>query len=166
MSVKEWILLVAPIIANGIFVYFFQYAVSIHIEKKARLQRNRYKMLEELQQQLTDLYNACKAFVDSLNARYENNVGSTFNQEILCYKEVKLFYLMHKKMLPKYIGEAEQIYHEIENVHREMIRIQTDYDGIISSATVVTMMEHHNKLVEILEQTIDSCCRELNEIYT
>ena len=165
MNGKDWILLVVPIIVNGILVYLFQYVVSMNIEKKARLQRNRYKILEEFHLQLANLYNACKLFADSLSARYGDNVENTFNQEILSYKEFNLFCLTHKKMLSKYATAIEQICKETESVHREMIHIQTDHNGIISSETIVPTAEHHNKMTEILEQTIDKCCRELDKIY-
>lgn len=165
MSVKDWVFLVVPIISNGILVYFFQYIISIHIEEKERLQHNHYKILEEFHLQLSKLYNACETFVDSLYAKHRDNVGMAFNQEILSYKEFNLFFLMHKKMLSKYIFEIEQIHNEIENVHKEMIRIQTDHNGIISSETMGSVAEHHNKMVEILKKAIDSCCRELDNIY-
>lgn len=166
MDIKDWILLVVPIVANGILVYSFQYAVSVQIDKNTRIRRNRYNLLEEFHQQLINLYDACKLFADSLSDRYEDNVGDAFNQEIRCYKKFKLFCLVHKKMLTKYTVAIEQICQETENIHREMIRIQTEHNSIISSETIVPTAEHHNKMVDILEHTIDNCCKELDRIFT
>ncbi len=166
MNTKDWVLLIVPIITNGILVYIFQYAFSIHIEKNARLRHNHYKIIEELHQQLSGLYNTCKLFADSISAKYESNVGNAFNQEILQYKELKMFYLTHKKILPEYVTSMEQICKEMENIHSELILIQENHNGIISSTTITATAEHHNKLVKILEQTMDKCGQELNSIYS
>lgn len=165
MSEIECLFMIAAIIVNGILVYFFQYYVSLNIKKKVRLRHNRYKLLSELHQQLINLYDNCRSFSDSLYAKYDNNVANSFNQEMTSFKQFKVFYLLHKNILKEYESTIELICNEVEDVHREMCRIQTDYDGKISSETIVSVAEHHNKLVIILDQAIDMCCRDLSKVY-
>lgn len=145
---------------------FFQKAVIKHIEKKARLQRNRYKMLEEFHLRLTDFYSSCKKFTNSLYEKFGNDVGCSFNEEIQTFKKLRIFYLVHKKAMPAFATAIDQINQRMENVHDGLIHIQNDHNGIISSETIIPVAEHYNKMIEILEQTINDCCQELNSIYS
>ena len=164
MTEKDWVLLIVPIVANGVLVSYFQYIISNSIENKTRVQRNHYIILEKFHLKLSSLYGTCKGFVDSLNSKYQD-VGDAFNREVVSYKEIKVFFLTYGMLLPRYEAYINQLCHEMDNVHREMVRIQVEYESKISSQTILHVAEHHNKMVKVLEQAIDCCGNELDKMY-
>lgn len=165
MNKKDWIVLVVPIVTNGFLVYFFQYFFSQLMEERARKRHNCYRLLEGLQQQLSEFYDSCRIFSNSVQAKYGNTVSESFNIELASYRKFSLFFLIHKKLLTRYSSTLALICNEMENVKREMIRIQSDLGGQITSETIAPVAEYHNHLVEILEQIIQECCADLNKIY-
>ncbi len=166
MTRKDWVLLLVPIAMNGVLVYLFQYIVSRQFEKKSRKQQNQYRLLEEFQLLLSTLYDSCKSFADSLSERYGNRVADAFNQEILSYKQLNLYYRTHKELLLEYSAAMKEIETEAEIIHKEMMRIATEHGAQITRETIVPTAESHNKLVTVLIQTINRCEKEISKIYS
>ena len=109
--------------------------------------------------------NSCKAFKDSIEARYNNTVAETSDKMMKSLNTLETFYETHKDMLGEYNDSIEAIKEETTLTHLETVKIKLEHGGQLNSKTAIPISEHFNKLVVILQNAIDTCVKEMESIY-
>lgn len=130
MSTKDWILLLFPILCNGVVVFLLQKS----FERRQLAITEKYKYVSILQHK-TD--NALALFVKVLQATGNDSIQiDHLNQFIHSYCDILFFYQQNQilfKPLKQYMDEIMKIHNKLQNHHEkcshEILNGNIDYES-------------------------------------
>lgn len=166
MTTKEWLLIGLPILLNGFFIYVIQYCFLNRLERNLEKKEGQFLLLEEFQKELNKVLESCAGFKHAVQEPSTVPIDIAFNNEIRSVKLLHTYFVTHKDILPEYSKTVENMLEESLQVFSELVRIQTELNGQLTNETFLKGATHQNKLVELLEDTINNCGRDLEKVYS
>lgn len=146
MDTKDWILLLVPILCNGIVVVVLQKI----FEKRRLVLNNKYAYVSVLQGKID---NALVLFAEAAQADGETQI-SWLEQFVDSYCDANCYYQQHQvllKSLKKYMDELIKI-------HKQMQSIQDDASNAKSSLEARKQMDSSFHRIFDLLQSIQYAC--------
>lgn len=146
MTSKDWILLIVPIILNGMIIFIIQKSLSIKFEKKIRNQISTSKTIGEFQDTIKEsVYLLSKLRYNAKSNEINNIINEFFNK---ITTQLLPSYYLHKKVLCL----LEKDICELEAQSNELIEaIKTDN---LKKANI-----YINKIHDILLEISNQCDR-------
>ncbi len=166
MTTKEWLLIGLPILLNGFFIYVIQYFFLIRLERNLEKKESQFLLLEEFQRELNNVLESCAEFKHAVQEPSTVPIDIAFNNEIRSVRLLHTYYATHRDILPEYSKKVDNMLEEALQVLTELVRIQTELNGQLTNETFLEGATHQNKLVDLLEDTINNCGRELEKVYS
>lgn len=146
MTTKDWILLLVPILCNGVIVFIIQKI----FEKRQLILNVKYRYLEILQQKVD---NALSLFVKSLQAENDLTKIDFFNQFAHSYCDVYYYYQQNMKLFEHFKNFMD----ELMNAHNLLKKCQ---EGLIDNENDTELNMQANTLIYKIYDLLQSIQKE------
>lgn len=148
MSAKDWILLLVPILCNGVLVFFFQKT----FERNQLAFIEKYKYVSIMQQKVDD---ALALFVKLLQTKDDESMQiDFFNRFISSYCDVYYYYQQNQTLFESLKNKMK----EIEKTHKQIQSDQLQLGNTKQGLEAVIRIEPHIYRIYELLQSIQSDC--------
>lgn len=148
MSTKDWILLIVPILCNGVVVFILQKT----FERKQLAMSEKYKYVSVIQQKVD---NALALFMKVLQTTGDDLVQvSWLNKFINGYCDVFYYYQQNKELLKSLQNYMDELISEHEQIKKDQLILDNTESGFEAK---VHMEDRFLKIYELLQSIQNDC---------
>lgn len=165
MELKDWILLVIPIVCNGVILFLFQQILMIQIKKNERINTYKQDVLKEFLSYLQEFYIQLRNIrsIDSERSGKEYEFSSLWNPAVKAMENMVVFFDVHpvttKKVRPYFLA----CINKWQNIIDTLFESKKNNNGKVSYDCSIAFSREYEEMNELIKVCMACCDQEIIE---
>lgn len=165
METKDWIIMLVPIIVNGVVLFVFQQSITYRVNQMVKKMDYRQEIYKEFLSLLKDFYEKFRMIRDWGQPRSQGKVefSTAWNMATEQMQKVLIYYDTHKTTLIS----LEKPYNSCINKYQCMINVLRDetisQDGgyIVTEKCSVDFCNEYWEMDKLIKEFLDQCEKQI-----